>query len=275
MRLTPKQLLLDLIIGVMVFVFVILFSINIVRAQEWQELKSEHFIVRFVGDPDFAKDVSRKAEVYYRRIASELGYQRYSGFWTWDNRVKIIIYPDRDSFTKETGQPQWSEGMAKYFEKEILSYAWSEGFLDMLLPHEMTHLIFRDYVGFTGEIPLWLDEGVAQWMEPKKREMVKDVMRRMANEGKLLSTDQMMMLDIRNSRDSDLVQIYYVQAVALVDFLMTSYGATKFTSFCRQLRDGKNIEEALRFAYPVSIRNLEDFDKKWKKYIMEGKNERR
>lgn len=250
-------------------IFYFPFSARTIQAQEWQEIKSEHFIVYFTGDQEFAKDVSRQSEIYYKRIASELGYQRYSGFWTWDRRVKIYIHPDRDAFLKATGQPDWSEGVAKYLEKEISSYAWNDGFLKMLLPHELTHLIFRDYVGFKGEVPLWLDEGVAQWMEPHKREMVKTVIGRFAGSRKLLSLNQMMALDVRRSDNPDLVHIYYLQAVSLVDFLIKKYGASRFTNFCRQLRDGKSIEDSLRFAYPIFIRTVAEMEEKWIQYIME------
>ena len=251
-------------------IFPFLFSMRAVCAEDWLEEKSEHFLVYYTNDPQFAQEVSRKAEMYYKRIASELDYQRYSDFWTWDKRVKVYIYPDRGSFLKSTDQPQWSEGMADYSSKTISSYAWSEGFLDALLPHEMAHLIFRDYVGFTGEVPLWLDEGVAQWMEPKKRELVKTAIARIAQQGKLLSVAQMMSLDIRMNEDAEFVGAYYVQAVSLVSFLVTQYGPTKFGNFCRQLRDGKTVQEALIFVYPTSIRSLEELERKWVQYIKGG-----
>ena len=246
-------------------------AIGVVQAQEieWQESKSEHFIIYYTDDEGFAKKVSRQSEIYYRNIASELGYQRYSEFWTWNKRVKIYIYPDRESFLKKTNQPEWSEGVANYTKKEISSYALSEDFLDALLPHEMTHLIFRDYVGFTGEIPLWLDEGVAQWMEPRKRELVKSVIARFVDQGKLIPLRRMMTEDIRNNQDSAYVGSYYVHAVSMVSFLITKYSAARFTNFCRELRDGKSVEESLKFVYPTSIRSIEELEEKWKKYIEE------
>jgi len=250
-------------------IFYFLCTVQTVNAQEWQEIKSEHFIVFYVDDAKFAKDVSRKSETYYRKIASELGYQRYSGFWTWDHRVKIYIYLDRDSFLVATGQPKWSEGLANYTKKEISSYAWSKGFLDALLPHEMAHLIFRDYVGFKGEVPLWIDEGVAQWMEPKKREAVTYAIKRIDEQGKLISLQRMMTLDVRQSGDSALVTNFYIQAMSLVSFLVNKYSAARFTNFCRQLRDGKSITEALKFAYPISIRSVEELQEKWLKHIRE------
>lgn len=250
-------------------VFCFLSSVSLVHAQQWREVKSEHFIVYFQDNEKFAREISQKSEVYYRQIASELGYQRYSGFWTWDNRVKIYIHPDRDSFQKATGQPHWSEGVADYTDKEISSYAWSEGFTDALLPHEMAHLIFRDYVGFKGEVPLWLDEGVAQWMEPHKREAVKAAVALLDAQGKLLSLQRMMRLDIRQSADKDLVDTFYIQAVSVVEFLITQYSAARFTNFCRQLRDGKSIDDSLAFAYPTFIRNIAELEDKWRTYIKE------
>src|SRR3989339_689719 len=172
-------------------------------AQNWQELKSEHFIVYFEQDENFAKEVSYKAEVYYQRIASDLGYARYSNFWTWDNRVKIYIYKEKESFLKATNQPTWSEGMADYRNKQIVSYGWSKGFVESLLPHEMAHLIFRDFVGFKGEVPLWLDEGVAQWAEEAKRSEYKAMSKYYLKKETLLALDVMMTLDIRQVKEKD------------------------------------------------------------------------
>src|SRR4030042_3275592 len=91
--------------GVVIFFFFI-FTLAAL-ALEWQELKGEHFIVYFNpsdqgvsssgAEIDFVKEVLHKAELYYQRIAPDLGYPRYSKFWTWEKRVKIYIYPDHKS----------------------------------------------------------------------------------------------------------------------------------------------------------------------------------
>ncbi len=259
-------------------------------AQEWQELSAEHFIVYFAQDEKFAREVADKAEYYYRRIATDLGYPRYSEFWTWDNRAKIYIYPDHESFLKATGQPKWSQGMAEYKTRSIISYVWSSGFLDSLLPHEMAHLIFRDFVGFKGEIPLWLDEGVAQWAEEPKRKQMKAMARHLYDSDTIICLADMMKLDIRYITDDsrvyirptrtktgepgvlflskdNLINTYYLQAVSLVGFLIEKYGSFAFADFCRQLRDGKSVEEALKGAYPVRITNLDEFEHKWREYL--------
>ena len=182
--------------------------------------------------------------------------------------------------------------MADYQEKQIVSYAWSKGFLDSLLPHEMAHLIFRDFVGFTGEIPLWLDEGVAQWAEEAKRPQMEKIAKNSFRQGKMLLVDDLMKLDIRRLKDihkvyirptltrkgkqgilfltaDSLVNAYYLGSVSLVGFLIEKYGSQKFAIFCRQLRDGKSVEEALRFAYPAQIRDFGSLEDKWREYLEE------
>lgn len=256
-------------------IFYFLSAVHRLYAQDWQEFKGEHFIVYYTEDKKFAREVLRSAENYYRKIASQLGYQRYSQFWTWDKRVHIYIYPDKNSFLSVTGQSNWSEGMADYTNKQIISYVWHQGFLEALLPHEITHLIFRDYVGLSEKIPLWLDEGVAQWMEPQKRQAVKWAVRKLNQQNRLLALETMMQLDIRQVNDNELVHVFYVEAISLIEFLVTKYGSENFINFCRQLRDGKTVEDALAFVYPRSIRSLKDLEEKWKNHLQEGSNDNR
>ncbi|MFH1593566.1 MAG: hypothetical protein ABID09_02585 [Candidatus Omnitrophota bacterium] len=259
----------------------------------WVEEKGQHFIVYYMhGGEELARRVLRKAEEYYKNIATDLGYPRHSAFWLWDNRAKIYLYPDRETYLEMTGQPYWSEGLAEYSDKKISSFILSEMFVESILPHEMAHLIFRDFVGFKGEVPLWLDEGVAQWAEMPKRQIIKRTAKHLYNTDSLLSIEDMMGLDIRGFTQKDMVYIrptqtkegepsmlflsldrlisnYYVQGVSLVDFLIGEYGSQRFAHFCRQLRDGKKMEEALRFAYPTYIRSISDLEDKWREYLAE------
>jgi hypothetical protein len=261
-----------------------------VAGESWRELSSDHFKVFYLNDERFARDCLDKAELYYNDIASQLGYPRYSEFWLWDKRVKIFIYPDHAAYLKATHQPQWSQGMADYRQKQVISYVWSSGFLESLLPHEIAHLIFRDFVGFRGEVPLWLDEGVAQWSEKAKRVAMRQIVRKKFDEDSLLTMNDMMRIDIRNISDKEklfirptktregedgvlflsteaILNAYYVQGFSLVDFLITRYGTDDFTYFCRQLRDGKSMEEALRFAYPNYIKSLAELEVRWREYV--------
>jgi hypothetical protein len=262
-------------------------------AGDWHEKKSEHFVVYFAQDDEFAQTVLDAAEKDYRNIAYDLGYARYSEFWTWDKRVKIYIFPDRNSFLKSTSQPNWSEGMADYTNKEIVSYVWGKGFVESLLPHEMAHLIFRDFVGFKGDVPLWLDEGVAQWEEEAKRKDMKSMIQRNFQLDNLLLVSDIMKLNIESLKDkqgvlirstrtkddkdgviflsaNNLIELFYLESVSLVGYLIEKFGSESFSGFCRELRDGKGVEEALKIAYPLHIRSLREFEDGWREYLKSG-----
>ena len=111
-----------------------------------------------------------------------------------------------------------------------------------------------------------MDEGVAQWEEPAKREMSKKIARYLVSTAKDFHTQDLMTTDVRKIRDEEKVHYFYMQSVSLVDYLIKTYGPLSFTEFCRALRDGKKFEEALRAAYPESIGSLNDLDSKWREY---------
>lgn len=272
--------------------FFLLFSSLTYSQDQWEQIPSEHFIVYFYApNQQFAEDVSTAAEEYYDNVAEELGYVRYSKFWKWNNRVKVYIYPDHKAYLLASRQQNWSHGMANYTKKYIMSYVMGQDFLDRLLVHEITHLIFRDFVGFKGEVPLWLDEGIAQWGEKKARKLRTDMIKKLAVKNQLISLDAMMQIDVRKVesegrveitglyaqgdkkpllkiRGDELVSIYYLQAFSLVSFLINKFGAEDFIVFSRQLRDGKTIAGALQFAYPTQIRSIDQLAESWKEYIL-------
>ncbi len=233
----------------------------------WSELRGDHFIVYYLSDEPFAKQVAHNAEIYYNRIADELGYPRYSNFWQWDKRAKVYIHDTAANFRKTTGEADWSQGAAIFSKKEIHSFAGSEGFLDGILPHEITHLIFRDFVGYKDvEVPIWLDEGIAQWEEPKKRQMAKQAAKWLIHYDKDLPVQDLTTTNVRVMKDGEKVTFYYMQSVSIVDFLMTKFGARSFTDFCRALRDGKSFDQALKSSFG-SIENLAELDIAWRAHV--------
>ena len=239
-------------------------------SQGWKEVKGDHFIVYYAQNESSASEVLRQSEFYYDKIADDLGYPRYSNFWSWDKRVKIYLHASMADFQKATGQPAWSHGMASYFDKTIHSFEANDRFLNAILPHEITHLIFRDFVGLEGQVPLWMDEGVAQWEEADKREGAKKFARELVSRDNVFSIRYLTRMDIRQETDQDKVHLFYLQAVSLVDFLITKYGPARFTDFCRGLRDRKPLDAALSSAYTGLIQNVEELDKKWKQHVLEG-----
>ena len=255
--------------------FVIFLTVLVDRGicRKWQMMHSVHFLVYYIEDNDnkgFARQTLREAEQYYRKISSSLGYGKYSKFWEEKRQIKIYLFPTKKEYLENTGQPFWSDGVANYRNRTISSFIDSKSFFDSLLPHELTHIVFRDFVGFKGKIPLWIDEGVAQWQEKGKKEYVRSKMKDLVKRGEVLPLSDLSRIDVRQVKDERTVEIFYMEAVSVVDFLIEKYGSIRFLDLCLKLRDGADFEASLEEIYPPSAASIDKLDRRWRKYVLEG-----
>jgi len=229
------------------------------ESNEWRTLKFDHFLVSFEGDERHAQRMGRAAETLLGRIMEELGYRQRDRFWVWENRCRIRIYRTRAAFRDGVGAPEWAGGRADYARRTIETYEGSETFADRVLPHELAHLVFREFIGFEGDVPGWLDEGVAQWVGLRLSGAALPVLPRA-----LIGLRAMTTMDLR-SADRATASAVYAQSVAIVDFLIRTRGKERLTDFCRRLRDGRGLDDALRFTYGAALRNIEALDVAWRK----------
>lgn len=139
--------------------------------------------------------------------------------------------------------------------------------MDGALPHELAHLVLRDFVGLTKRVPLWLDEGVPQMMEAEKADRAKRYVRKLLDTDNFMSVGTLTKLNIYRVRDRQLVTMFYMEACSLVSFLIEEFGSDKFYRLCREIRDGKSMDDALKSSYPGSIRDVNELNDKWKKHL--------
>jgi len=227
-------------------------------SETWNNIeKSKHFLIYYQdASSDYINRLAREAEHYYRNITEYLGFVRFD-FWIWDNRCKIFLYPDAEKYLGTTGVVSWSRGHVQVVKKEISTYIWQEMFFDTILPHEIGHIIFREFVGYNKALPLWLDEGVACMQEYESKE-------RLATAKCLVNLNLYTHLqDLSKIRDSGVIipLIFYNESASIVDFLLRRFGRNKFVDFCRSLRDEPDWEQSLRGVY--KLRGLEELEKLW------------
>jgi hypothetical protein len=227
------------------------------ESDDWNTLKGKHFIVSYEDDARFAQDVMQHAERYYDSIVKQLGFKRLDNFWLWERRARIRIHADRAKFAERTGAPLWAAAKVNLRDRMIDVCGSNAALVRSRLPHEMAHLVFREYIGFEGEVPLWLDEGVAQWCELGARNATPPQFR------KWIPLQDLMAMDVRKIDDPRVAHLFYGEAASLVHYLVTVHGREKFTKLCRQLRDGKTLEGALRFTYPRSVSSMATLEREW------------
>lgn len=249
-----------------IFFIVFILTVTCLAAEDWQVAKSTHFIVYFrEGLNDFSEKVIEDAEDLYDEIADYLGFRRYN-FWLWDNRAKIYIFSDAQDYQRSTQQPSWSGGYVVPQEKKIMTYPLEKFFFVTVLPHEMAHIIFREFVGFKNEsIPIWLDEGIAGSRERLRRTQTQRVIKSAIINNKFINLKNLQLVNPRDISNNEIIDIFYAESISIVDFLLKEYGKDSFVFFCRELRDKKNFLAALSSAY--HFENIEQLDAAWQDYL--------
>ena len=241
----------------------------------WHKFQGDHFVVLCASgeDEDMANGVLNHAEDYYRDIADDIGYSRYHNFWTWDHRVKIILFHDQGSFIEQTGQPSWSQGYASVYSEMfkyriIVSYKDQANFLEVILPHEITHLILHDFIGFDRPIPRFFDEGVAQLEQKDDSLSHMDVVSHLITTGQIIPLQDLSGYDLAvHKNDAQSVSIFYVESLYIIDFLVKTYGKDAFKEMCRHLRDGDVFEQALKSSYYPTLDSMQTLQAKWFDYV--------
>ena len=235
----------------------------------WNEKKGHHFIVYSQKDSSFAERILEKADDIYQDEIRYFGSLPEQNFWSWDNRCKIYLYESQDAYLTATKQPDWSSGFADIHERAIVSYENAPDFLDMVLPHEMAHLIFREFVETNNrQVPRWLDEGFAISQERRARLYLDEAIKRAVSSGHSIPISEFNRLSAMHSTPTDQAKLFYAQAQSLTRFLIERRDNSYFLNFCRSLRDGTNFEEALRKGYKEEFSSTETLEKKWKKFVM-------
>ncbi|MFH0753160.1 MAG: hypothetical protein V2A70_01175 [Candidatus Omnitrophota bacterium] len=234
---------------------------------DWQEVQSEHFVIRHQHVPlSFVNEVLREAETHYRHTMTTLGFTRYKG-WSWSSRVKISIYHSREDYVGSSHHA-WSGGQVNLATREIVTFPSERGFFDTLLPHELGHIIFREAAGSHGNIPLWLDEGVAMFQERAQSIEADADVRELIARDAYIPLAELNSMALRSTTDRAVVGVFYREAASLVRFLIVKYEVYRFERLCRELKKGREFTAALKSSY-MEFENLAALEKAWRRYLDE------
>lgn len=245
-------------------IFMVLILIDFAAAQEKKEQleKSDHFIIHYKNaSEDFIRELLEKSEEFYNKIADELGFIRFN-FWVWDNRAHIYVYDDAGDYQAATGQPAWSAGAAIPGQKAIYTYTGAQEFFATVLPHEMGHIIFREFVGFNNPaVPVWLEEGVASYQMDIRRPAADLSVKEAMENGNFISIENLSNQNPLMMSSDDMVSLFYLESVSIINYLIKEFGKDSFVLFCQNLRDKKNLERAIASVYPFE--NIKQLDEAW------------
>lgn len=175
-----------------------------------------------------------------------------------DAPVDFYIYADTtDMQDAVLYEPSWTGGQA-YPANDIVILGVSEQDLDWgtdSIVHELTHVLIG-HLTFSclGEVPTWLNEGLAVYSEgdldPFSQTQLDDAIKN----DTLLSLRS---LSGGFSEIRDKATLSYSQSYSVVKYLIEAHGQEKMNSLLIALRDGATIDDALQAIYGFEVEGLE------------------
>jgi hypothetical protein len=204
---------------------------------DYTENESSHFVLKYEGKQ--TSDALRgqllaTLESEYDDLVRELGIAPR-------NSIPVVLYTEQ-SFFDVTEAPSWSGAV---FDGKLripingLTSVTPE--LARVLKHELAHSFIRQLSG--GRCPQWLNEGIAQAVEPKQ-----------IAHGKLLAD---LFRDQReiplNALEGSFMQfsstqatVAYEESLAAVQYISETYGMSDVQRILERLGQGNSTEAALR-----------------------------
>lgn len=145
--------------------------------------------------------------------------------------------------------------------KEVVVYEAFKDSVGATLDHELTHAFFFYFLN--SNFDLFLNEGIAQNSEYRRRESLRQTVYRRYSNGEFWNLDQ---LYGRNRYDNSL--LIYHQGFSVVDFLIGRGGSQWFSSFMTELVKTNDINQTLYRYY--GYKNVKELQNAWLLYIEDG-----
>ena len=215
---------------------------------DWQVLENEAIAVWWHDQPsDFGDTVFNIAQ-------AALVQQQQLFQVEPDLQIRIIIYNDFDEFAA------WHSFINEFIGGQAFPGAgvttqivppgdYQEQWLLDVLPHEIAHLYFFQATRSLSPPPLWLNEGLAQYLELGDNTRVLR-----AAELAVLSGERIPLYAIVGSfgNDEEAVRLSYAESLSAVTFLIEAYGEDGLAALMAAYKSGLYNEEAFQTALGVS-----------------------
>ena len=217
---------------------------------DWKKLSGDDVIVLWHDKPDiFGKEVFEIAQKAINRekklFGSELSIP-----------IRIIIYNNQQEFTDwHSVALDWVGGEAfpdfGITTQIVTSRLPDPYWLNAVIPHELSHLyLYQAAHNPAAPIPVWLDEGIAQYnefSEDHSESLVKDA----ARNNKLIPLTSL--AAGFGQHDEARIRLSYAEGLSAVKYLVNTYGEAGLARLLADYKKGLTTDEAFQDALGVSM----------------------
>jgi len=115
-----------------------------------------------------------------------------------------------------------------------------------------------------GDIPTWLNEGLAQYAEGEMEEYQYEILNRAIEEDELISVRS---LGSGFPADPEQARLAYAQSLSLVSYLVDTYGWSDMREILAIFKESSTYDNALQKVYSFNISGLEE---QWRAQVGAG-----
>ena len=215
----------------------------------YSEREAGHFVLRYEGAQSssaFRSQLLATLESDYAELSHEFGGQPRSS-------IQVILYTEQ-AFFDVTQSPSWvgalNDGKLRIPLQGLNSVTPG---LARVLKHELTHSFVNQLS--MGRCPHWLNEGIAQMMEPKS-------LARGPRLAELFQLEQEIPLNSLENGFSSFsgieAALAYDESLAAAQYIRERYGMSDLLRILERLGHGEHTEAALRSTIHSDYRQLQD-----------------
>jgi hypothetical protein len=228
---------------------------------KWQKITDKMInILWYQGNSSFAEQLLQAGVDARARLEADAGV-------ILDKPVSIYIYASyRDLRGSIVAAEEWTGGVA-YAGFSIISIGISPNNLDWgkgAVAHELGHLITHQVTisPYGGELPPWLDEGLAMHAEGQQPDADKVALRKSITDGTIATLKS---LSSPFSADPQQAFFAYAQSRSVIEYLADNFDKNRINDLLITLNNGASMDDALTRVYGF---NLDGLDEAWMKWLM-------
>jgi tetratricopeptide (TPR) repeat protein len=205
--------------------------------ENYRENESSHFTLRYSGgaEPLLAKEILRALETHFASIESELNF-------TPPDSIGVILYTQQ-AFADITRAPGWvgalNDGRIRVPVQGLTSLTPE---LSRVLKHELTHSFIQQKTH--ARAPVWLQEGIAQWMEGQRSKDNASVLVQVYDEKQAIGLGQLEGSWMQLS--GPIAGYAYAWALANVEYIVQVDGMGDMERVLNRIAEGSSTEGAVQ-----------------------------
>ena len=231
------------------------YYLNIVKRQakaeaDFRSDASTHFNMHYEGEavsPELREQILTVLERHFNDLVSTMGLLPH-------DPIIVVLYT-KQTYFDVTQAPAWTaalnDGKLRIPVEGLTSVTPD---LQRVLKHELAHSFIRQATN--GRCPVWLNEGLAQLVEPRSASPYRSQLSTVFQNGKQVPLQSLESSFI--GYDSRQAAVAYIESLAYVEYIRDTYGINRVGDIMHYLSEGESPESALKSAIHDDYSQLEE-----------------